>query len=183
MDNVSIEEQVHDALKDIKDHSCKRCGFDQRQEFNPANEETLKEYFKATISQTPFTKNYQLFGGALEVEFEEATGKLLQLQERATLNNAQGRAVIGDVYDFALITCLSSAAWIPEGGSRRLLYMADKARRLSLLEKGEVPEELSNMPIIQLQAIRNAYTQFSVLCGSLVVAAQDENFWKGVGRN
>lgn len=178
------EDQLQQELKELHEHSCKRCGFDQRQDYTPISEEILQTYFKASLAQVPFTKRYELYNGALSVTFEEASGKLLRLQERAIMDKTKdGLGSISDAADFSMVASLAEVSQQPKEGGERILYKADTARRLKILEDQALPEELLNMPIIQLQALRTTFSQFSALCASLVLAAQDENFWKGVGRN
>ena len=179
-----IHTQLSDALAELNEHSCKRCGFDQRQDYNPVSEDILKDYFKASLAQAPFTKTYKLYGGTIAVEFAEPTGKLLRLQERAIMTRAQEkRASMSDSADFAMLASLSSVMQVPKEGDPKVIYTADEAKRVQILEAMEVPEEILNMTLILLQAIRATFTQFSRLCADLIVASQDENFWKGDGRN
>lgn len=184
MAEESTEQLIDKALKDDTEHKCKRCGFDQREEYTPVDDNQLQEYFRAALAQTPFTKTYDLYGGVLVVSFEEATGKLLRLQEHAIIERAkQGNASIADAADFSLISSLTSVVQHPKEGSARIIYQASVEDRISTLEKMELPDVLLNMPIIQLQALRSTYNEFSKLCAALMLVAQDENFWKGAGRN
>lgn len=183
-DSKTPQEQLEEELQELHAHSCKRCGFDQRQDYNPVSEEILQEYFKASLGQVPFSKKYELYNGALIVTFEEASGKLLRLQERAIMEKTKdGHGSISDAADFSMVASLVEVAQQPKEGGERVLYKADAERRLHILEEQNLPEELVNMPIIQLQALRTTFSHFSSLCAALVLAAQDENFWKGVGRN
>lgn len=176
--------ELERELEERHTHMCKRCGFDQREDFNPVSEEILEEYFRAALAQRPFTKDYELYHGALQLTFEESTGKLLKLQEKAILEQSKaGEASVSDAADFSMVASLISVRQAPANGSSRELYHADLARREKILTEHTLPEELTNMPIIQLQALRSTYTQFAKLCGALIAAAQDENFWQGVGRN
>ena len=175
--------QVNPELEEQK-HFCKRCGFDQREEFNPASPEELENYFKSALSQTPFSKTYDLYGGLLQLTFEEATGKLLRLQEQAIIELArENKTSMSDAADYSMLSSLVEIRQVPREGASRVLYSADAARRRELLEKKEIPDELLNMPMIQLQSLRNTYVLFTKHCAALMAAAQDENFWKGVGRN
>lgn len=183
-DNKIAQEQLEQELAEMRQHSCKRCGFDQRQDYTPVTEEILHAYFRASLAQVPFTKRYVLYNGALIADFEEATGKLLRLQEQAILERTRnGQGSISDSADYSMVASLVSVRIAPEGGGEKVIYQADIERRLNILETRELPAELLNMPIIQLQALRTTFGQFSNLCAALVLAAQDENFWKGVGRN
>jgi len=183
-DTKTPQEQLEQELKELHEHSCKRCGFDQRQDYNPVSEEVLQEYFKAALAQVPFSKKYELYNGALIVTFEEASGKLLRLQERAIMEKTRnGNGSISDATDFSMVASLAEVSQQPKEGGERILYKADAARRLQILEEQNLPEELIDMPIIQLQALRTTFSHFSSLCAALVLAAQDENFWRGVGRN
>ena len=184
MPEEATEKLIDQALKDNQDHCCKRCGFDQREEYTPVTEELVQAYFAAALSQTPFRKTYELYGGALTVSFEEATGKLLRLQEKAIVERSKnGQASIADAADFSLVSSLCEVIQHPKEGSARVLYKAGMAERIQILEKMELPDTLINMPMIQLQALRSTYNEFSKLCAGLMLAAQDENFWKGAGRN
>ena len=184
MPEETTEKLIDKALKEEQDHICKRCGFDQREEYSPVTEELTQDYFVAALAQTPFSKTYELYGGALTVTFEEATGKLLRLQERALVERAKnGQASIADAADFSLVSSLVSVIQSPKEGAARVLYRTELPERIQMLEKMELPDALLNMPMIQLQALRSSYNEFSRLCASLMLAAQDKNFWKGAGRN
>lgn len=187
MDNDIVKETI-DAVnavqEDAHEHTCKRCGWDQREDYDVADTEQVKEYFKCIIAQIPFTKSYELFNGLMTVVFEEPTGKLLRLQEKeASKRIAAKDDTISDALDFAVLPALVSVTLSNDGFGSKTLYAADINRRTQIMEKGEIPAELDNMPLVSLQAIRNVYGEFSRLCGQLVRAAQDENFWRGVGRN
>jgi hypothetical protein len=85
--------------------------------------------------------------------------------------------------DFAMIPTLALVTMnSPETGTK-VIYKASVERREQLLNGFEVPPELKNMSLVMLQALRNTYGEFSQLIAQLVAEAQDENFWKGVGRN
>ena len=184
MPEEPVEKTVEQMVKENQEHVCKRCGFDQREDYTPVTEELVQAYFTAALAQVPFSKTYELYGGALIVTFEEATGKLLRLQEQAIVERSkQGQASIADAADFSLISSLTSVVQHPKDGAARINYQADMDKRVQTLEKRELPEALINMPIIQLQALRSTYNEFSRLCAGLMLAAQDENFWKGAGRN
>ena len=164
---------------------CPRCGFDISKEYTPLSEELIKSYFKSALAQVPFSKTYSLFGGIIDVTFEEATGKLLQAQEGALrLKNANGTMGVADAMDFALLPSLVSISYKhPETGLKQEVYSATAAEREEYLKKGELPDVLTSMPIVKLQAVRNTFATFAKLCADLVVASQDESFWEGVGRN
>lgn len=164
---------------------CKRCGFDQRKSFTPLTDELKKSYFRAALSQTPFRHTYDAFGGMLKVTFEEATGKLLQMQEHVMVKrNENGDIAMSDAMDFALLPSLVSIVHhFDEDATEKVVYEATPEQREEALKSGELPEALAQMPIVQLQTIRNLFAEFAKVCADLVVASQDENFWKGVGRN
>lgn len=188
MADTAVVKETIDAINAIQEdtskHVCKRCGWDQRQEYDVASSELLRDYFKCMLGQVPFQKTYELFNGVLTVVFEEPTGKLLRLQEKeASKRLANKDNTISDALDFAIIPALVSIALENEGVGRKYLYQADAGRRERLLEDGVVPPELDNMPLVSLQAVRNTYGEFSQLCARLVRASQDENFWQGDGRN
>ena len=188
MADTTIVKETIDAVnaiqQDAGEHRCKRCGWDQREDFDIASTDLVKEYFKCMISQTPYQKRYELFNGAVTAVFEEPTGKLLRLQEKeASKRISEKDNTISDALDFAVIPALVSVTLENEGFGQKILYQADAARRAKILEEGIVPAELDNMPLVTLQAIRNVYGEFSQLCAQLVRAAQDENFWRGAGRN
>ena len=167
------------------DHTCPRCGWNLATEFNPISKEDIETYFKAALTQVPFKKTYTLFGGALEVTFEEASGKLMKLQEATLLNDKNKVQSIGDSLDFAMLPSLVEVVRTVDNNivPKQTVYSATLEDRLSVLEKCEIPEAIANMPIVQLQSIRNTFGLFSKLCADLIIAAQDENFWQGVGRN
>lgn len=171
------------ANEQATDHICKRCGFDQRNEFIPVNKEDLESYFKTALAQVPFSKTYELYGGLLQLVFEEATGKLLRLQERAIMELSKDLGSMSDAADYSMLASLVEVRQVPHEGSSKVLYAADIQRREKLLEEHKIPDELLNMPMIQLQTLRNTYVTFTRHCEALMNAAQDENFWKGVGRN
>ena len=188
MTDTPIVQETMDAINaaqsDAAAHCCKRCGWDQREEYNIADSEVVKEYFKCILAQQPFQKSYELFNGMMTIVLEEPTGKLLRLQEKeANRRIAAKENTISDALDFAVLPALVSVTLANDGFGSRVLYAVDMARRIKILETGEIPEELDNMPLVSLQAIRNVYGEFSQLCGQLVHASQDENFWKGAGRN
>ena len=177
-------EKLNEAFTEAAPHLCKRCGWDQREEYSLADSNLVQAYFKCLLMQQPFQKTYELFNGTLIVVFEEPTGKLLRLQEREANKRADNKTqTISDALDFAVIPTLVSIHIKNEEFGNRELYIADRMRREQILQTGEIPEELDNMPVVTLQALRNAYSEFSALCAQLVRAAQDENFWKGAGRN
>lgn len=181
---AGLQKQLSEELKELQAHCCKRCGFDQRQEYNPVSEEILQDYFKSALAQIPFKYSYELYGGALRPTFEEATGKLLRLQEQAILEVGRaGKGSISDAADFSMVASLTIVRQVLDNGAEKVIYQADLERRIHILESRELPEELMDMPIIQLQALRTTFSKFSGLCASLVLAAQDENFWKGAGRS
>ena len=170
----------------VENHRCKRCGFDQREDYTPVNDDLLQEYFRYALAQKPFTKTYELYNGTIELVFEEATGKLLRLQEHTIMALGRGDTppALSDVADFSLLTSLVSIRQrAVAGGPLTTIYFADAGRREQLLTEQKLPDELNAVPMILLQALRSAYTQFARLCGALITAAQDENFWQGVGRN
>ena len=177
------EQVIAQPAKNDEAYICKRCGFDQREEFIKVNQDDLEAYFKSALAQIPFAKTYKWYGGLLELTFEEATGRLLRLQERAIMSLTQGTGSISDAADYSMLSSLTEIRQVPKEGSARVLYTADRARREQLLEKQEIPTELLDMPMIQLQSLRNSYTIFARHCAALMNAAQDENFWEGVGRN
>jgi len=164
-------------------HICKRCGFDQRDTYEKVSQEELEKYFKAALAQVPFSHTYSLYNGLLQITFEEATGKLLRLQEQAVLDLTKGGRSISDAADYSMLSSLAEIRQVPPDGPSKVIYSADGEKRKELLEKQEIPEALLNMPMIQLQTLRNTYTTFTKHCLALMDAAQDENFWKGVGRS
>ena len=166
-----------------ENHFCKRCGFDQHEDFIPVNKDDLENYFKTALAQVPFSKTYDLYGGLLQLVFEEATGKLLRLQERAIMDITKEGGSISDAADYSMLSSLVEVRQVPHEGASKILYSADKERREKMLEEHKIPEELLSMPMIQLQSLRNTYVVFTKHCAALMNAAQDENFWKGVGRN
>jgi hypothetical protein len=181
---AELRKALEEEVRDLQEHSCKRCGFDQRQEYTPVSEEILHDYFKYALAQMPFKYSYELYGGVLKLTFEEATGRLLRLQEQAILEaGREGKGSISDSADYSMAASLVAVRQCLDNGGEKTIYQADLDRRLKILEDRQLPEELLNMPIIQLQALRTTFNQFSRLCASLILAAQDENFWKGVGRN
>lgn len=168
-----------------KEHICPRCGLNLDMEYNPVSKEDVESYFKAALAQVPFRKTYKLFGGALEVTFEEASGRLMKLQEAVLLNEKNKVQSIGDSLDFAMLPSLVEVYRTVENNivPKQLVYSASIEERLLILDKAQIPEAIANMPIVQLQSIRNTFGLFSKLCADLITAAQDENFWQGVGRN
>lgn len=166
------------------EHVCPRCGLNLDVPFNKVSEELVKGYFKAALAQTPFKHTYKLFGGFLELVFEEASGDLMSRQEHSIINSEKGAKLsMSEAMDFAMIPCLVSVTLVGENNVRNVVYSADVERRCELLDKREIPAELQKLPIVQLQSIRNTFAEFAKLCGDLVSAAQSENFWQGGGRN
>lgn len=180
---VEVGQDLFATNQEAGEHICKRCGFDQHEEFIQVNQADLETYFKAALAQTPFSYTYSLYGGLLQVTFEEATGKLLRLQEKAIMDMTKKGPSVSDAADYSMLASLVEVRQVPENGPSRVLYAADQSRREDLLSNGTIPEELLNMPMIQLQALRSTYTVFTKHCVALMYAAQDENFWKGVGRS
>lgn len=180
-----MADQDQAVTPEVAEHICKRCGFDQSQTYDPVSEEDLQEYFKVSLGQVSFTKTYELFDGRIRCTFEEPTGKLLRLQEMVMLSRAEAhKGSLSDAADFALLSSLAEIVQVPENGAiPRIMYTAERDKRVQILTEGVIPPEIEDMPIIRLQAIRAAYGQFSKLCTQLAWAAQDENFWKGVGRS
>ena len=168
-----------------KQHICPRCGLNLDDKYEPIAEDIVKEYFKAALAQEPFRKTYQLFGGLLEVVFEEATGKLLQMQEKALrAKNSEDVVGISDAMDFALLPSLVSISYKQaDTGLVQEVYSATPEQRIELLTTATLPEALADMPIVKLQAIRNSFANFAKLCADLVVASQDKAFWTGGGHN
>ena len=119
------------------------------------------------------------------VEFEEATGKLLHAQEDALrIKNAENTVSMSDAMDYAMLPSLVSITYKQADGIiGQLIYSASAEERLDYLNKATLPDALTSMPVVKLQAVRNAFANFAKLCGDLVVAAQDETFWEGAGRN
>ena len=175
--------EKNESVEETK-HVCPRCGLNLDVEFNKLSEELVKDYFKAALTQTPFRYTYKLFGGLLEVVFEEASGDLMGRQEKALLSvNKDGKISMSDAMDFAMLPSLVSLTLVGENDVRTTIYTADVEKRKEILDQQEVPETLKKLPIVQLQSIRNAFAEFAKLCGDLVSAAESPNFWQGDGRN
>lgn len=188
MPNENVTQKVNEAVEKLNqatlDHCCKRCGFDQTNDVVHPDPELLKKYFKAALSQSPFSHTYSLFDGALNVTFEEPSGNLLRLQELAAIHRSKEKeSTISDAMDFAMLPTLALVTTNSAEEGTKVIYKASVERRTQLLEAFENPPELRNMPLVMLQAIRNTYSEFSQLCAQLVNEAQDKNFWKGAGRN
>lgn len=180
----NVTDSIEEANREDREHSCKRCGWDQTQDVVHVDEAILKQYFKCALSQSPFSHTYSLFNGMLNVTYEEPTGKLLKLQELATLHRTkQDESTLSDAMDFSMLPTLAMVSTNSEEEGVKIVYKASVERRAQLLEKFELPDELRNMPLIMLQSLRNTYGQFSQLMSQLVNEAYDANFWKGAGRN
>ena len=180
----SVNESINLANKEQQLHCCKRCGFDQTQEVVKVAPEILQSYFRAALAQTAFSHTYSLFNGMLSATFEEPSGELLRLQELAALHRTKNEeTTISDAMDFAIVPTLACVTSTDEDGATKVIYNASVERRAELLKQFTIPDELKNMPMIMLQALRNTYAEFSQLCSRLIGEAQDANFWKGVGRN
>lgn len=165
-------------------HVCKRCGFDNTHE-PKVDPELLQDYYKKLLIQQPFEKEYQLLNSTVSVICTEPTRKLLSryIQSWDILEDksVQYAADLLCMLLISKITIKSENGLVVKYESsaqdKDIFFQSFTADTI----ENCLPDTYQNLPQIIVLGIKHAAQQFNDLCLQLAEAAQDENFWKGVG--
>lgn len=166
---------------------CKRCGFDNSHDISAISEDLLKDYYKKMLTQQPFSKEYSLLDDNIIVTCVEPSRKLLS--RYANSWDILGSRAVQYATDLLCLMLVEKIQYKEETGlvtkfettaeERELFFSSFTAETIESL----LPDFYQNIPQVVLIGIKRAVGTFNELCLDMAEAIQDENFWKGAGRN
>lgn len=185
--NTVLEERLKLLQEEFdKPVVCVRCGCLAANHAPKVDEAILKEYFKSILAQKPFSHTYKLLDGRLLINFSSQYGTDIRDLDKIMINSIQAGKTVSDIQaeELMLVTSLTDIQCFDEENvTVKKLYEATPEQRREYAtdpEKGlrAITESLDR---ITYQLVRRTFQKFAVLCTALSAAAEDENFYKGVG--
>lgn len=127
----------------------------------------LQNFYKSLLTQSKYTKEYELFEGNVTVVCESPSNEMTKslvniLQERETHNT-----------DYYICTYLKKVT--VKTDENTILYEKSQQERMAIL-KGMLPKELNSMDMIIVNSIRKVVDHFAKLCLKLAEATGSINF-------
>lgn len=161
---------------------CRRCGLPVDDKPIALSDDVKKEYFKTLLTNKPFSKEYELFDGAVRITFEVAKGELVTAQ-RTAINNTTNMT-INTINDVLLISALAKVVTYDNDTDEvKTLYIKDAAARTDALKSlsSSIEELEQTVDFVLLACVRRTLEEFSRLVKALTDNGLDENFYKGDG--
>lgn len=158
--------------------TCRYCGHDPKEDPNHPSPDDLLEFTKCVWRDTPFTKRYDFFGGAVSITYRTLSAEETEQSQRAVMADVNN--------DPNMVGLLGALAMTDRGVEYQ---MALSVVELSVGDRKYTPTETD--PRLALKAVRqtlgsqiahqtarNAFYKFLGVTKRLLELGNDPSFWQ-----
>lgn len=171
---------------------CPRCMWDTSLPVVEPTEEDKKDYLRCVLGGKPYSKTYEVFGGAVFLTFQERDNKLAQMREHQ--QKVDAIKVLAEVDEkMAGLEMLDKATKTRVATTLKRVRMGDEEKTIPDWKDLEEEDGVSVVQQLVLatfdgvsESLTNVFVNlardFEALVDTLTQRAAESDFWTGVGQ-